>query len=91
MLRRLEQLQGGAQFRRVVRLICRHRRDNQRIALKQLANLRRLLRRLDAVDLQPRVYFRHPIDRHDGQPVNLLKLLVDVVGLEERVDTLLPT
>jgi hypothetical protein len=90
LCRRLKQLQGSAELRRIVRVVCGYRRHDQSVAFEQLAHLRRLLGGFYPVDSQPGEHFHHAIHRHDRHPVNLLKLLIDVISLQQRIDVALP-
>ena len=86
MPRLAEHLQGRAELRRVVRVVRRHRRHDQRVAAEQVAHERRLLGRLHLLDPQGRVHLGHAVDRDDREPADLLELLVEQVRLEQRVD-----
>ena len=81
-----EQLQRDAEFRRVVGIVHRDRRHDQRVAAELLADDRRLLLGLDFGQVQRGVHRDHLVHRNHADVVDGRELVIQQIRLQQRVD-----
>ena len=81
-------MQRRTNLRRVIRVVQRHRRHHQCVTSEHITHQRRLFWRLHTVDPQPRVRLDYAIDRNHRQAVDLLKLHIQRVSLQQRINAM---